>query len=427
MAFFTHNFKLTTLYTLVPLALVASQGLVSSAWGQAPQPQAAPTLSPASWNQCLQRLQPTAQSAGVTAATWLTHLEGIQPDATVLTKLDNQPEFKTPIWDYLAALVDDERVADGQRHMALHAATLQAVAARYGVEPATVMAVWGVESNFGQSFGRYPLVQALGTLSCFGRRQAFFQKELYATLRILQGGHVAPEAMVGSWAGAFGHTQFMPTTYERLAVDFDGDGRRDLTSSIPDALASTAHFLQKAGWRTGLVWGAEVKLPTGVSTQGEGRRTKRPASTWTGRGLRLANGQAIDSVFPPDTPLGLMTPAGANGPAFLVSRNFDALYSYNAAESYGLAIAHLSDRLRDQGLPGGRMFTTDWPTDDPGLSRVQRRELQTLLLMRGHDIGEVDGMLGEKSRQAIRVEQARLGHEVTARAGQKLLNALQRP
>ncbi|MDP3423503.1 MAG: lytic murein transglycosylase [Burkholderiaceae bacterium] len=427
MAFFIHNFKLTTLYTLVPLALVASQGLVSSAWGQAPQPQAAPTLSPASWNQCLQRLQPTAQSAGVTAATWLTHLEGIQPDAAVLTKLDNQPEFKTPIWDYLAALVDDERVADGQRYMALHAATLQAVAARYGVDPATVVAVWGVESNFGQSFGRYPLVQALGTLSCFGRRQAFFQKELYATLRILQGGHVAPEAMVGSWAGAFGHTQFMPTTYERLAVDFDGDGRRDLTSSIPDALASTAHFLQKAGWRTGLVWGAEVKLPTGVSTQGEGRRTKRPASTWTGRGLRLANGQAIDSVFPPDTPLGLMTPAGANGPAFLVSRNFDALYSYNAAESYGLAIAHLSDRLRDQGLPGGRMFTTDWPTDDPGLSRVQRRELQTLLLMRGHDIGEVDGMLGEKSRQAIRAEQARLGHEVTARAGQKLLNALQRP
>ena len=427
MAFFTNNFKLTTLYTLVPLALVASQGLVSSAWGQAPQPQAAPTLSPASWNQCLQRLQPTAQSAGVTAATWLTHLEGIQPDATVLTKLDNQPEFKTPIWDYLAALVDDERVADGQRHMALHAATLQAVAARYGVDAATVVAVWGVESNFGQSFGRYPLVQALGTLSCFGRRQAFFQKELYATLRILQGGHVAPEAMVGSWAGAFGHTQFMPTTYERLAVDFDGDGRRDLTSSIPDALASTAHFLQKAGWRTGLVWGAEVKLPTGVSTQGEGRRTKRPASTWSGRGLRLANGQAIDSVFPPDTPLGLMTPAGANGPAFLVSRNFDALYSYNAAESYGLAIAHLSDRLRDQGLPGGRMFTTDWPTDDPGLSRVQRRELQTLLLMRGHDIGEVDGMLGEKSRQAIRIEQARLGHEVTARAGQKLLNALQRP
>ncbi|MDP3133350.1 MAG: lytic murein transglycosylase [Burkholderiaceae bacterium] len=427
MAFFTNNFKLTTLYTLVPLALVASQGLVSSAWGQAPQPQAAPTLSPASWNQCLQRLQPTAQSAGVTAATWLTHLEGIQPDATVLTKLDNQPEFKTPIWDYLAALVDDERVADGQRHMALHAATLQAVAARYGVDAATVVAVWGVESNFGQSFGRYPLVQALGTLSCFGRRQAFFQKELYATLRILQGGHVAPEAMVGSWAGAFGHTQFMPTTYERLAVDFDGDGRRDLTSSIPDALASTAHFLQKAGWRTGLVWGAEVKLPTGVSTQGEGRRTKRPASTWSGRGLRLANGQAIDSVFPPDTPLGLMTPAGANGPAFLVSRNFDALYSYNAAESYGLAIAHLSDRLRDQGLPGGRMFTTDWPTDDPGLSRVQRRELQTLLLMRGHDIGEVDGMLGEKSRQAIRAEQARLGHEVTARAGQKLLNALQRP
>jgi lytic murein transglycosylase len=425
MAFFIKSLFSSNL----PALLVAVVGMVAGAPrpASAQSDSGAPTLSPAAWAQCLQRLQPVATQAGINAATWSTHMATVEPDASVLLKLDNQPEFKTPIWDYLAGLVDDERVADGQRLLREHAVTLQAVEQQYGVDPATVVAVWGVESNFGQSFGHYPLVQSLGTLSCFGRRQAFFQKELWATLRILQGGHVAPEAMVGSWAGAFGHTQFMPTTYEQLAVDFDGDGRRDLTRSIPDALASTANFLQRAGWRSGLAWGVEVQLPSGLPMQGEGRRTKRPASTWAQRGLRLANGQAIGSAFPPDTPLGLMMPAGPTGPAFLVSRNFDALYSYNAAESYGLAIAHLSDRLRGQTEPPESMFVTPWPTDDPGLSRAQRREIQTLLLMRGHDIGTVDGMLGEKSREAIRLEQARLGHEVNGRAGQKLLNALQRP
>ena len=386
---------------------------------------------PAAWTRCLSRLQPQAQQAGVSAQTWGTLFNGIQPDATVLEKLDNQPEFKTPIWDYLAGLVDDERVAEGQRLMAQHATTLDRVATAYGVDAATVVAVWGVESNFGQSFGRYPLVQALGTLSCFGRRQAFFQKELYATLRIAQGGHVVPQALVGSWAGAFGHTQFMPTTYERLAVDFDGDGKRDLTASVPDALASTANFLQQAGWKPGTPWGVEVSLPSGMTTQGEGRRTKRAASVWTDRGVRTVDGRDPSTVFGADAQLGLMVPAASapgalpslgTGPAFLVSRNFDAVYSYNAAESYGLAIAHMADRLR-----GKAPFATAWPTDDAGLSRVQRRELQTLLTLRGHDIGDIDGMLGERSRAAIRLEQTRLGQPPTGRGGQKVLKALQQP
>lgn len=418
---------------LLGVGMGVGLGLGGAVQAQAPLPQP-PVLSPSAWRECTARLQPVAASAGVKPATWNTHMAALEPDASVLLKLDNQPEFKTPIWDYLAGLVDEERVADGTRLLAEHRATLQAVEQRYGVDPATVVAVWGVESNFGQSFGRYPLVQALGTLSCFGRRQAFFQKELFATLRILQGGHVATEAMVGSWAGAFGHTQFMPTTYEQLAVDFDGDGRRDLTRSIPDALASTAHFLSKAGWQTGLIWGVEVTLPAGISLDGEGRRTKRPVSTWVERGLRTATGQPLTQLFSASTPLGLMVPAatqrqngqnGQIGPAFLVSRNFDALYSYNAAESYGLAIAHLSDRVRGQVANSPHMFSAPWPTDDPGLSRAQRREVQTLLLLRGHDIGPADGMLGDKSRVAIRAEQTRLGHAVNGRAGQKLLQALQ--
>ncbi len=385
---------------------------------------AAAALAPSSFAQavdtdftrCLEGLRAPARAARVQDEAFTRFTQGLQPDMSVVEKLDDQPEFKLPIWDYLAVLVDDERVADGQAQLAQHADTLRGVAQRFGVDPATVVAVWGVESNFGRNFGKYPLVQALGTLSCHGRRQAYFRGEFFATLRILQAGDIAPERLVGSWAGAFGHTQFMPSTFERLAVDGDGDGRRDLIDNTADALASTAHFLQKAGWHSAQPWGLEVKLPEGQNTSGEGRKNKRPISDWIARGLRQVDGQPL----PPGLgSAGLLLPAGPKGPAFLVFRNFDALYSYNAAESYGLAIAHLSDRLR-----GGGPFTTPWPTDDPGLSRAERRELQGLLILRGHDIGAIDGALGEKSRAAIRVEQQRLGHEATGRAGQKLLRAL---
>ena len=368
------------------------------------------------FSRCLADLKPAALAAGVRSDTYDRHTQGLTADLTVIDKLNFQPEFKTPIWDYLAGLVDEERVEQGRALLAQHAEVLAQVQARYRVDPATVVAVWGVESNFGQTFGKYPLVQALGTLSCIGRRQAYFRGELFATLRILQAGHIAPERLVGSWAGAFGHTQFMPSTFERLAVDFDGDGRRDLMDSVPDALASTANFLAKAGWQDGRAWGWEVRLPAGFSVAGQGRKNRQPLSAWTAAGLRLTDGNPLPAGA---EPAGLMTPAGATGPAFLVTRNFDALYSYNAAESYGLAIAHLADRLR-----GGGPFATPWPTDDAGLSRAERREVQTLLSALGHDIGEVDGMLGDRSKAAVRAEQSRLGQEVNGRAGQRLLKAL---
>jgi lytic murein transglycosylase len=378
-------------------------------------PALAQTASP-EFTQCLDGLKSPARSAGVQTATFDRLTQGLEPDMSVIDKLNFQPEFRTAIWDYLAGLVDEERVAEGQAKLAQHTDTLKRVEQRYGVDPATVVAVWGVESNFGQTFGKSPLLQSLSTLSCFGRRQAYFRGEFFAALRILQKGDIAPERLVGSWAGAFGHTQFMPSTFERLAVDFDGDGRADLMDNASDALASTANFLAKAGWRTGQPWGFEVKLPAGFSTQGEGRRSKRTIAEWVQRGVTRVDG----SPLPLDVgSAGLLTLAGPSGPAFLVLRNFDAIYSYNAAESYGLAIAHLSDRLR-----GGGPFTTAWPTDDPGISRVERRELQGLLILRGHDIGDVDGMLGERSRAAIRVEQQRLGQEGSGRGGQKLLRAL---
>ena len=373
----------------------------------------------AEFQACLNRLQPMASAKGVRSSTFERLTEGLEPDMSVIEKLDYQPEFRSPIWDYLSGLVDDERVADGKAMLTQYADTLKRVEQQYGVDPATVVAVWGVESDFGRTFGKYPLVQSLGTLSCFGRRQSYFRGELFSAMRIVQKGDVPLERLVGSWAGAFGHTQFMPSTFERLAVDFDGDGRADLMDNANDALASTANFLKKAGWRTGQPWGMEVKLPAGFDTSAEGRRSKRAISTWEARGVTSVDGSPLPTSA---GNAGLLTPAGPTGPAFLVFRNFDAIYSYNAAESYGLAIAHLSDRLRGAGP-----FATPWPTDDAGISRAERRELQGLRILRGHDIGAVDGMLGEKSRAAIKIEQERLGQEPTGRGGQKLLRALQGP
>ena len=376
--------------------------------------------SQAEFQSCLSRLQPSAQRAGVESASFSRFTQGVQADFSLLEKLNFQPEFKLPIWDYLSGLVDEERVSDGLAGLSQHADVLQKIQAQYGVDPATVVAVWGVESNFGRITGKYPLVQALGTLSCFGRRQAYFQGEFYAALRILQRGDIAPDRLNGSWAGAFGHTQFMPATYERLAVDFDGDGRRDLVDNSDDALASTANFLRKGGWKSDLPWGFEIKLPNNFDTSLAGRKNKRSLAEWESLGLTLVDGHPLSSSgLAAGEKVGLLMLAGANGPTFVTTKNFDVIYGYNAAESYGLAIAHLSDRLR-----GGKLFVTAWPTDDPGISRAERRELQTLLAARGYEIGEIDGMLGEKSRVAIKLEQSRLGQTVNGRGGLKVLQAL---
>ncbi|MEF8769671.1 MAG: lytic murein transglycosylase [Candidatus Accumulibacter phosphatis] len=368
------------------------------------------------FSACLATLRAESPAKGIAIASYDRLTSGLTPDLSVLEFLEYQPEFRTPIWDYLAALVDDERVADALAMREKWAGTLAAAAERYQVDGDTVIAVWGVESNFGRNFGKRPLLTSLGTLACFGRRQAYFRGEFLSTLKILDSGDIAQDRLVGSWAGAFGHTQFMPSTFLRLAVDGDGDGKRDLMDSVPDALASTANFLHKAGWRKGEPWGYEVVLPAAFDTGVSGRSNKRPLSFWIGHGVRRADGQPIATS---DAAAGLLLPAGPRGPAFLVFRNFDAIYGYNAAESYALAIAHLADRIK-----GGKAFATPWPTDDPGLSRSERRELQTLLAGRGYPIGEIDGMIGANSRQAIQAEQKRLGMTVDGRPGQKLLTTL---
>lgn len=371
------------------------------------------------FQSCIANLRSQAVSSGVSGSTYDRYTQNLTPDYSVISKLDYQPEFSTPIWDYLSGLVDEERVEKGRQMLNQHRDVLNRVAAAYGVPAETVVAVWGVESNFGDISGKYPLLQALGTLSCEGRRQSYFRGEFFATMRILQRGDLREDQLKGSWAGAFGHTQFMPSTYEELAVDFDGDGRRDLVSSTSDALASTANFLKKRGWQTGMPWGFEVKIPAGASVSGESRRNKKSLSSWVNRGFTRVDGTPIiQGNLSEGSQAGLMMPAGANGPAFLVFKNFDAIYSYNAAESYALAIAHLSDRLQGKGG-----FQTAWPTEDAGTSRAERREIQNYLLKKGYAIGDADGLIGDKTRQAIQQEQVKLGLSPTGRAGQQILKA----
>ncbi|AZW45096.1 lytic murein transglycosylase [Bordetella bronchiseptica] len=401
------------------LRLLCATAFAAAATPALAAPAAATPADLDAYRACLKQLRGDAIKSGVQAATYDAQTASLAPDMDVLGFLDAQPEFKTPIWDYMAGLVDEERIEDGRQALAQHADVLARAQAEYGVDPATVVAVWGVESNFGRNLGGRSLLTSLSTLSCFGRRQSYFRGEFFATLKIIQDEHMQPERLAGSWAGAFGQTQFMPSTYLRLAVDFDGDGRRDLVDSVPDALGSTANFLRRAGWQTGQPWGFEVKLPAGMDLAGTGRRTKQPMSAWQVRGVKRVDGGPLPAG---DTPAALLAPAGAQGPVFLVLRNFDALYSYNAAESYALAIAHLSDRLR-----GDLPFARAWPTDDPGLSRAERRELQELLLARGFDIGKPDGVIGARTRQALQTVQAQLGLPADGRAGQKTLKALRTP
>ncbi|MDR6990068.1 glucose-6-phosphate 1-epimerase [Luteimonas sp. 3794] len=405
-------------------ARLALSGLLLCAGGAAaqapasPAPTAAPAYNAAAFARCIAGIRGDAAKAGIPSAAF-DALADVTPDMTVLPLLDSQPEFTTPLWDYLAGLVDEERVADGRARLVEHRALLDRVAAQYGVDAETVVAIWGVESDYGRISGKRPLRVSLATLACHGRRQPFFRSEFVALLKLMHDGDLQNRDTTGSWAGAFGHTQFMPSTYARIAVDFDGDGRRDLVDSIPDALASTANYLKRSrgGWKTGQPWGYEIRLPAGFNAAQAGRTNRRTVADWTARGITRVDGGTLPAG---NTQAAILVPTGVKGPAFIVFSNYDAIFSYNAAESYALAIATLADRLR-----GGRGLQTQWPTDDPGLSRAQRRELQTLLLARGHAIGEVDGMIGTATRRAIQAEQRRIGLTPDdGRAGVRILDAL---
>ena len=408
--------RLTPVSTLSLLSLAVGLSFASTA--QAAKPPA-PDLSNAEFQQCLDGLKNSSKFRGVDSSTFNNYRPS-QPDPSVIQSLNYQPEFQKDVWDYLSSLVDKERVEDGIRAKRQWADTLRQIESRYGVKAEHVLGVWGVESNFGQTLGKKPLFESLATLSCFDRRQSYFQGEYANALKIVQNGDIAPSDMTGSWAGAFGQTQFMPSTFLELAVDFDGDGRRDLVNSVPDALASTANFLDKRGYRTGEPWGYEVKLPSGFWAASD-RKNKKSISHWRNQGITLANGSPLPNDL---SSAGLLLPAGKDGPAFLVGKNFDTFYSYNASENYALAIAHLSDLITKEDS-SKTDFVTAWPTDDPGISRQQAKDIQQALLNAGYDIGGVDGIIGDNTRIAIQQYQSSRGIlPADGRAGQKFYRAI---
>ncbi len=366
---------------------------------------------------CVADLKAAARKRGISRKIVEKALNITKPDERVIRASKKRPEFKTPIWDYLAFLVDDERVRDGQAMMRRHAKTLRRAERRFGVSRFIIAAVWGVESDYGRQQGRSFIPHAMATLVCTGAsRSKLWRQQLFAALELVQKGDLKLDALYGSWASAFGQTQFIPTTYRRLAVDFDGDGRRDLVGSVADALGSTANFLRRSGWRSGQPSVIEVRAPKRYAgPEGRSRRQWTSLDAWGRRGIRRVDGRPLRGKLR----AALLLPAGPRGPGFLVFRNFNAIYAYNHAESYALAISHLAHRLA-----GGRALRTPWPTDDPGLSRAQARKLQRLLIARGHDIGEVDGRIGTRTREAIRKEQARLGMKPTGRAGMKIYRGL---
>ncbi len=365
-------------------------------------------------SSCIASLKSKLTRAGVPASLAARALDGAKYDEKVVRFSRTQPEFRTPVWDYMTFLVDEPRVADGMANMRKWGKTLEAVEQRFGTDRYIIAALWGIESDYGQIKGEFFLPHAMANLVCANRKKDLFTRQLIAGLKLVQSGDVKYDDLWSSWASAFGQTQFIPETYQRLAVDFDGDGRRDLVNSVPDALASTANFLVKAGWRPNEPWGFEVKLPAGYNGP-SGRKRRASVQDWAKRGITNIDGSPLKSNFQ----AGLLLPAGVNGPAFLVSRNFDALYSYNAAESYALAIGHLSDRLKGRGP-----IVRPWPTNDPGLTRAQRLQLQILLLKAGHDIGEADGKIGPVTTRAIKKVQEKIGMQPDGRPSMAVYKAL---
>lgn len=402
---------------MVGLGLAATY--LTACTGGLPQPSAPSRMravpNPA-FDAWVERFRARAAAQGIDPQVMARAFRGAGYLPGVIERDRNQAEFTRSLEDYIAIAASDERVATGRAMLARHRALLGRIEAHYGVEAPVVTAIWGLESRYGARRGDVPVISALATLAYDGRRGAFYEKQLLAALRILQRGDTSPETMRGSWAGAMGHTQFIPTTYQAYAVDFTGDGRRDIWSDDPaDALASAAAYLSRSGWRRGQPWGLEVALPQGFDTGLAGRGSKRSAAQWAALGVRRAGGGAL----PDHGPASLLAPAGAGAPAFLVFRNFSVLLRYNNAEKYGIGIGHLSDRIA-----GGPPLHGQFPPDAQGMTLADRKALQARLTRAGYDTQGTDGVIGDNTRKAISAYQRAKGLPVTGAPSRALLRRL---
>ncbi|MDF3607969.1 lytic murein transglycosylase [Paracoccus sp. DMF-8] len=348
----------------------------------------------------IQSFRPRAMSAGISPATYDRAMRIARYNPEVIRLDRRQAEFSRPVWLYLDSAVSDSRISTGRQRAAQHGRTLAAIEQRYGVPREIVLAVWGMESNFGANRGKMQIIPSLATLAYDGRRGEMFQNQLIAALKILQAGDTDPEHMLGSWAGAMGHTQFMPTSYLEYAVDFTGDGRRDIWSEDPtDALASTAAYLARNGWQRGQTWGAEVQLPANFNMGLIGKGTRRSSGDWSAQGVRRIGGGAL-----PGGSGSIIMPAGARGPAFFITDNFRSILRYNNSDNYALGVAFLGERIAGRsGIQG------QWPRNDRPLSTSEREEIQRSSGAKGFYQGEIDGLFGSATMESVSAYQRSIG------------------
>lgn len=363
-------------------------------------------------------LWPDAQANGVSRAAFDASFANYAPISQVMELTRKQPEFTQTVQQYIDRRVTAAQASKGQSMRAQWAQTLAATQQRFGVQPEITLAIWGMETNFGGYMGGNNTIHALATLTQNNYRASFFRKELLTALRIITDGHITPDQMTGSWAGAMGHTQFMPTSFMSYAVDFTGDGKKDIWNSVPDALGSTANYLKSFGWRPGETWGYEIKLPANFDFTRARQMEKASLGQWQQMGITRVSGRAFPR--PSDTAR-LYMPAGASGPAFLLLPNFDVIKRYNNSDSYALAVGHLADRII-----GGGSFVTPWPSGDYALTVAQRTEVQTLLSRRGYDLGTPDGVIGPKTRAAVMAYQVQAGLPADGHVSGQLLERLKR-
>lgn len=363
-------------------------------------------------------LWPQAEARGVSRSAFEAAFSGYSYIPKIMELTQKQPEFSQTVQQYIDKRVTAAQAKKGQAMRSEWNQTLTGSQQRWGVQPEIVLAIWGMETNFGGFMGGENTIHALATLTEGGYRADYFRDELLTALRIVSDGHVSARNMTGSWAGAMGHTQFMPSSFMRYAVDYNGDGRKDIWNSVQDALGSTANYLHSFGWRPGETWGYEVKLPAGFDFAAARQLERAPLSQWQAMGITRVSGRA----FPRPSDVGrLYMPAGANGPTFLLLPNFDVIKRYNNSDSYALAVGHLADRII-----GGGDFATPWPSGDYALTKAQKAELQTLLSRAGFDAGAADGVLGPRTRAAVLAYQARVGLPADGHISGRLLETLKR-
>jgi len=380
-----------------------------------------PARADAGFDRWVRDFWPVAMEAGISRALYESAFVGMTPDPEVIEKARFQPEFATPLWAYVQTRVSEKRITGGREMLVRYRGVLDQIESRYGVDRHIVVAIWGMESSYGQALSDPKIVKnvirSLATLAYGDRRRAKFgRQQLIAALKIVQHGDISLGDMTGSWAGAMGHTQFIPTTYQAYAVDFDGDGRRDLWNSPADALGSAANYLSQAGWVSGTTWGYEVTLPADFNYRFADDGMSRSIGEWSKLGVVRARGDAFPR--PADKAV-LLAPVGAAGPAFLLLRNHFVIKRYNNATAYALAVGHLADRVR-----GAEEFTRPWPSLERDLTADESVELQQHLARTGYYDGEIDGKLGPASRAAIRAYQAGNGLVADGFASLDLLKSL---